>query len=299
MGRSACGIPFVGLLLGDSLTPRRIVSHSIESFVPLCTDCRMMTEPCFAGLDIGASSTKAVVINALGDILGTDVRRSGHDFEASAEHAYHAALRAAALDASRIARITATGYGRRNAAFATGEKTEIACHSKGCFHYFPRAVTVVDIGGQDNKVIRLDDRGRRIDFRMNRKCAAGTGAFLEEMAHRLEAPLERFDALARQAEREIRLGSYCTVFSATEVLEKIRAGADLPGLILGMFRSVVRRILEMTLLEGEVVATGGVVGHNPIIVDLLSEELGGKVLVPPAPQCTGALGAALFAADSV
>ena len=257
-----------------------------------------MPEPYFAGIDVGASATKAVVINGSGDILGLDVRRSGHDFEASARGSFDAALYAANLESQHIVRIVSTGYGRRNIVFADYTRTEIGCHARGCFHDFPRAITVVDIGGQDNKVIKLDDRGRRVNFKMNRKCAAGTGAFLEEMANRLAVPLEDLDGLAQSASGEVTLGSYCTVFSATEVLEKIRAGTPLADLVKGIFRSMVKRVIEMEPLTGTVVATGGVVAHNPCIVGILAEEIANMVLVPPYPQSTGALGAALFARDS-
>ena len=257
-----------------------------------------MPELYFAGIDVGASATKAVVINESGDILGLDVRRSGHDFEASARASFDAALHAAKLESQHIVRIVSTGYGRRNIVFADYTRTEIGCHARGCFHDFPRAITVVDIGGQDNKVIKLDDRGRRVNFKMNRKCAAGTGAFLEEMANRLAVPLEDLDGLAQSASGEVTLGSYCTVFSATEVLEKIRAGTPLADLVKGIFRSMVKRVIEMEPLTGTVVATGGVVAHNPGIVGILAEEIGNTVLVPPYPQSTGALGAALFARDS-
>ncbi|MBI4775556.1 MAG: ATPase [Deltaproteobacteria bacterium] len=257
-----------------------------------------MPQPCFSGIDVGASAVKVVVIDDSGDILGLNVRRSGHDFEASAKASFDAALAAANLDSGDIVRIVSTGYGRRNTLFSDYTRTEIGCHARGCFHYFPRAITVVDIGGQDNKVIKLDDRGRRINFKMNRKCAAGTGAFLEEMANRLSVPLDGLDSLARSAGGEATLGSYCTVFSATEVLEKIRAGTPLADLVKGIFRSVVKRVMEMEPLTGTVVATGGVVAHNPGMVAILEEEIGRPVLVPPHPQCTGALGAALFARDS-
>jgi len=247
---------------------------------------------------VGASAVKSVVIDESGNLLGLDVRRSGHDFEASARASFDAALRAANLEPRDVVRIVSTGYGRRNIVFSDDTRTEIGCHAGGCFHYFSRAITVVDIGGQDNKVIKVDDRGRRVNFKMNRKCAAGTGAFLEEMANRLAVPLDGLDGLARSAGGEATLGSYCTVFSATEVLGKIRAGTPLADLVKGIFRSVVKRVMEMEPLTGTVVATGGVVAHNSGIVEILAEEIGRPVLVPPHPQCTGALGAALFARDS-
>jgi predicted CoA-substrate-specific enzyme activase len=130
---------------------------------------------------------------------------------------------------------------------------------------------------------------------MNRKCAAGTGAFLEEIASRLNLPVSDLDGLARQSTGEVTLGSFCTVFTQTEILAKIRGGAKVQDIVKGAFRSVIKRIVEMDPLEGEVVLTGGVVAHNPVIVDMFSEQLGRAVLVPPEPQLTGALGAALYA----
>ena len=159
------------------------------------------------------------------------------------------------------------------------------------------AMTIIDIGGQDNKIIKVDEKGRRLNFKMNRKCAAGTGAFLEEMAMRLDIPLEEMDSLARQSEDMVELGSYCTVFSGTEVLEKIRQGKKVPAIVKGLFYSVIKRILEMDSLTDKVAMTGGVVAHNPYLVQMVEEKTGKKILVPEFPQLTGAVGAALFAID--
>jgi predicted CoA-substrate-specific enzyme activase len=159
------------------------------------------------------------------------------------------------------------------------------------------AMTIIDIGGQDNKIIKLDDQGRRLSFKMNRKCAAGTGAFLEEMSLRLDIPLEAMDGLARQSRDMVELGSYCTVFSGTEVLEKIRQGRQVPDIVKGLFLSVIKRILEMDSLSDRVVMTGGVVAHNPYLVEMVREMTDREVLVPEHPQLTGAVGAALFAME--
>jgi predicted CoA-substrate-specific enzyme activase len=159
------------------------------------------------------------------------------------------------------------------------------------------SMTIIDIGGQDNKVIKLDDRGRRIEFKMNRKCAAGTGAFLEEMSMRLDIPLEDLNALAENAQDMVELGSYCTVFSATEVLEKIRQGKKVPDIVKGLFFSVIKRVLEMDALTATVVLTGGVVAHNPYLVKMIRNITGKEVLTPEFPQLTGAVGAALFAME--
>ena len=166
---------------------------------------------------------------------------------------------------------------------------------QGCFLYFPFAVTIIDIGGQDNKIIKLDDRGLRTNFKMNRKCAAGTGAFLEEMAMRLDVSIEEMDTLARRSADMVKLGSFCTVFSATEVLENIRQGKKLPDIVKGVFYSMVKRVLEMDALTENVVMTGGVVAHNPYLVKMTEEIIGRKILVPDHPQLTGAIGAALYA----
>ncbi len=206
-----------------------------------------------------------------------------------------ASLEMAGLSERDIACTTATGYGRKNVAFAAETKTEISCHASGCYHYFPLASTIIDIGGQDNKIIKLDQTGRRTGFKMNRKCAAGTGAFLEEMSTRLDIPLKKMDGLAVQSKRMVKLGSFCTVFSATEVLENIRHGKKIEDIVKGVFFSMIQRVLEMDALTEKVVMTGGVVAHNPYLVRMTEALIGRKILVPEYPQLTGAIGAALYA----
>ncbi len=248
------------------------------------------------GLDIGASATKAVLLD--GEVVrGRSLRKSGADFAGAAQGCVAEVLAAAGLQAAEVGRIVATGYGRRRVDFAHAAVTEITCHARGCYASFPRAITIVDIGGQDNKVISLTDNGERRSFKMNRKCAAGTGAFLEEIAAQLDTPLAALNDLARQATGSVQLGSYCTVFAKTELLALIAQGTPLPEIVKAAFRSVTKRILEMDSLAGEVVMTGGVVAHNPILVELVSEALGRPVLVPDHAQYTGALGAALIARD--
>ena len=248
----------------------------------------------FCGVDIGASATKVVLVDAAGEVLARVVRPSGVDYAAVARACLdEAAAEAGCADGPRLT--VSTGYGRSNVDFADETRTEIHCHGAGCFHGVGRAATIIDIGGQDNKVIRLDDRGKRLEFRMNRKCAAGTGAFIEEIALRLGLTVGELDALAAAAKKTVRLGSFCTVFSKTEILSHLRNGEPVEGIVRGAFESVVERIVEMDPLEGLVVATGGVVAHNPTIVEIIAERLGREVVVPEAPQFTGALGAALTA----
>lgn len=251
----------------------------------------------WVGVDVGACATKVVVIDARRDMRGYHVLRSGVDYAAASREGLEQALDAAGVPPGRIRRVTSTGYGRNNVPFADEVRTEIGCHMKGCFHYYPHAATIVDIGGQDCKVIHVDDRGRRVGFKMNRKCAAGTGAFLEETALRLGVDLSRLDSLARGASKRIRLGAYCTVFSATEILALIRRGESLEDIARGLLESVVQRILEMDPLEGTVILSGGVIHHNPFLARILEEKLGREVVVPPRPQFMGAFGAALYALE--
>ncbi len=247
------------------------------------------------GTDVGASRTKVAVLDSEKKLIGHDVRKSGTDFSATADSCLKTALDMAGALKKQIVSAISTGYGRKNVAYARDTKTEIGCHARGCFHYFPFSTTIIDIGGQDNKVIKVDEKGLRTGFKMNRKCAAGTGAFLEEMAMRLDIALKDMDELAGQSENMVKLGSFCTVFSATEVLENIRQGKKLPDIVKGVYFSMIKRVLEMDSLTEKVVMTGGVVAHNPFLVKMTEEIIGRKILVPEYPQLTGATGAALYA----
>ena len=255
----------------------------------------LKSQSIFAGVDVGASRTKVALLNPDKKLVGHAVRKSGTDFAASADICLKSALEMANAAETDIVKTISTGYGRRNVSFARETRTEISCHARGGYFYFPTAATIIDIGGQDNKVIKIDKKGRRIGFKMNRKCAAGTGAFLEEISPRLDVPIEKMNHLAMQSTHVVELGSYCTVFSATEVLGRIREGKKLPDIVKGLFLSVIKRVMEMDSLSEKVVMTGGVVAHNPFLVKMVEEIIGKKVLVPEYPQLTGAIGAALFA----
>jgi len=256
-----------------------------------------MSHELFAGVDVGASSTKVVILDGETKLMGHAVRKSGTDFAETAKICLESALEMARASRGDVVECFSTGYGRNNVPFSKETKTEIGCHAKGCYHYYPLAMTIIDIGGQDNKIIKLDDRGRRLNFKMNRKCAAGTGAFLEEISLRLDISLEEMDGLAKRSKNIVELGSYCTVFSATEVLEKIREGKKVPDIVKGLFLSVVKRVMEMDSMTENVVMAGGVVAHNPFLVSMFEEIIGRDVLVPEYPQLTGAVGAALFALE--
>ena len=251
----------------------------------------------FGGVDIGASATKVAILDANRGLAASDVRKTGVNFETCAREAMEAALEAYGRKLEDLTRVFSTGYGRHNVAFAHGTKTEIACHARAAHHFFPRRVTIVDVGGQDNKIIHIDADGRRESFKMNRKCAAGTGAFLEEVAQRMDVPMDRLDPLAREATEIVHMGSYCTVFTKTEILAHLRAGKKVPEIVAGLIESVVKRIIEMNPLTGEVVVSGGVVAHNPILAEMLARHLGHPVHILPHAQLAGAIGAALFASE--
>jgi predicted CoA-substrate-specific enzyme activase len=240
----------------------------------------------YAGIDIGASATKAVIIDEEAVIRGAGVLKTGISYEQAAEGSFRAALGESGLTAQEIAGTTSTGYGRRNTRLSNWERTEITCLSKGVSHLFPQALCIVDIGGQDNKMVRLDEDGRRVDFQMNRKCSAGTGAFLDEL-----------ESLARSSTNRLELGAYCTVFTFSEMLTHLQRGVRIEDLVRGALLSVVKRIYEFGIQGSDVVLTGGVVEHNPMIAEMLEEEFKVKVLVPQRPQLVCAFGAALVSRD--
>ena len=246
---------------------------------------------------MGASTTKCVLISEDGKEAASAVARTGVDLVGGARKVFDEALSGMDGGNAAVSRIVSTGFGRKSVPFADATKTEISCQSMGCHTLFPRAIVIVDIGGQDTKVIRTDADGKLAGFKMNRKCAAGTGAFLEEISHRLDVSLEEMNRLAGKSTKDVEIGAFCTVFTGTEILARIREGVSREDLARGVYKSVVKRAMEMDSLIGDVVLTGGVAAHNPVLVDMFDEILGRKVLLPPKPQLTGAFGAALYAAQ--
>ena len=258
----------------------------------------MSSESYFVGIDIGTSYVKSVVINNNKEILSSFVQRTGTSIEISSKNAFQKVISNALLSKTAIKSITATGYGKSKVPFTANYKTEISCHAKGAYHYFPKRITVIDIGGQDTKVIKMDEQGKIIRFKMNRKCAAGTGAFIEEIAYRLDIPLKDLNNLAANSTSNVPLASFCTVFAKTEILTRIKEGERLEDLIKSAFDSVIKRIIEMTEIEGIVVLTGGVIAYNSIVGEILKKELNADILIPPHPQLIGAIGAGLFALEN-
>jgi (R)-2-hydroxyacyl-CoA dehydratese activating ATPase len=255
----------------------------------------------FAGIDIGSLSTDIVLIDQDAQIVSYCIAPTGANSKTAGEKAYRTVLAQAGLSVDDVTYCVATGYGRISVDFALKTVTEITCHARGAFHLFPRTGTIIDIGGQDSKVIRLTDRGKVADFAMNDKCAAGTGRFLEVMARALEVGLEEMGPLSLTSTREIPVSSMCTVFAESEVISLVAQSIPKQDIINGIHSAIVSRIsgmMDRVKPEPELTMTGGV-AKNTGIVDKIRTRSGREVNVPQEPQIVGALGAALIARDHV
>ncbi len=257
-----------------------------------------MTSQYFAGVDIGSTMTKVVIMNRA--ILASVIGPTGPEHRKLANRVMEEALAKARLSFDEITYVVATGYGRINVPFADKQITEISCHARGVSYLLPKVRTVIDIGGQDSKAIKLQD-GRAVDFVMNDKCAAGTGRFLEVTAESLGVKLEDMGKLSLKAKNKVEIGSTCTVFAAQEMVSKLSEGAALPDIIAGLHEAIASRVYGMARrlkIEREVAMTGGG-AKNIGLVRALEAKLGYSVLVPPEPLLTGAIGAALLGKDMV
>ena len=247
----------------------------------------------FAGLDIGSTMTKVVVI---GDsIEASIIGPTGPEHRKLANKVMEDALIKAHLAFEDLSYIVATGYGRINVPFADRQITEITCHAKGLFYLLPTVKTIVDIGGQDSKGIKIKD-GKVNNFVMNDKCAAGTGRFLEVIADSLNVPLERLGEISISASRAAEISSTCTVFAEHEVTNQLANGESVANLIAGVHMSVATRVSSLVKklqIEKDIAITGGG-AKNIGLVKALEEKFGCPVLVPPEPLITGALGAAIM-----
>jgi len=253
----------------------------------------------FAGVDVGSISAEVVIVDETGREAGAAVEFTGADSVAASERTLLIALREAGITKDDLSRVVSTGYGRERVPFAQDRVTEITCHARGAVSLFPEARTVVDIGGQDSKVIRVDQEGRVQNFQMNDKCAAGTGRFLEVMARALEVELVEMGPLGLASTEKVSVSSVCTVFAESEVVGLIHQGLDRKDIIRGIHAAVAdrtRALMGRVGVEPEVVMTGGV-AKNQGVVQELSDRLGQKLHIPEEPQTVGALGAALIARD--
>ena len=249
------------------------------------------------GVDIGSTATKVAVVDAAGELVRTELMPTGFSSVDAAERA-RAELEAAGLSlCAGAARVVATGYGRVAVPYADKVVTEITCHGRGASRLFGAEGTVIDVGGQDTKVIRL--RGGRVTkFVMNDKCAAGTGRFLEVMADRLGVSHDELAELARAGE-PTRISSMCTVFAESEVISLVGRGEPRENIARGVVESVVGRVAALVGSAGGTAPyflTGGLC-DNEYVVERLGEKLGAPVSTCPEARYAGALGAALVALE--
>lgn len=252
----------------------------------------------FAGIDIGSTMTKVALMDE--EVISTIIGPTGPEQRRLANKVMERALEKAGLLFTSITYVVATGYGRINVPFADKQITEISCHARGVAYLFPSARTIIDIGGQDSKAIKID-HGRPIDFVMNDKCAAGTGRFIELTADALGVPLEEMGSLALEGTHPAQISNLCTVFAVQEVVSRLADGIPLNDLLAGILESLASRISRMVnrlRITKEVVITGGG-AKNAGLVKALSEKMNCDVLIPPEPLLTGALGAALLGKDIV
>jgi predicted CoA-substrate-specific enzyme activase len=251
----------------------------------------------YAGIDSGSTSTDAVLLSEDLCILGYSILPTGGRPVDGAQAALADVLLKCGLEEKDIAGIVATGYGRNTVGLGR-PVTEITCHAKGAFFLDPAVRTIIDIGGQDSKIIKLDDTGNIVDFSMNDKCAAGTGRFLEMMADTLGMELSEFAHTGLKWEEDIKISSMCSVFAESEVISLIAQNKKRPDIIHGINASITSRIYAMVARLNcgpRYMMTGGVAKNKGVAL-ALSKRLGEDIILPGEPQICGALGAALIAA---
>ena len=251
-----------------------------------------------AGIDVGAATAKAVILNGT-RILSSHVLPTGDSVTTAAESVIQATLDAAGLSLENLDYVIATGYGRRAVGFADEVITEISCHAKGVNMLIPQARTVIDIGGQDSKMIEIDEDGNIANFAMNDKCAAGTGRFLEVMAKVLNADIADIGLLSLEGSDPCQISNTCTVFAESEMVALRAEGKRREDILAGIHSAMAHRVAIMGGAIGfrdQVVFTGGV-ARNVGMKKALQDRMGKEVLVPENPQIVGALGAAIIARD--
>lgn len=254
-----------------------------------------------AGVDVGSTQTKAVIIDGDRKILARAITDTGANVGVAAENAFEMALKDGDIQEHQVAYVVGTGYGRYRITFGDTQVTEISCHGRGAAHMFPRTRTVLDMGGQDTKAIKVSPNGEIVDFCMNDKCAAGTGRFLQSAAAALEIPLNDLGDTALKAEKGVKISTTCTVFAESEVLSWLGRGKRIDEILLGVHQAIASRsiaLLRRVGIDAEVTFTGGV-SRNPAMVKVLNEVLGTNLNVSGDSHYMGALGAALFAMDHI
>ena len=248
------------------------------------------------GIDIGSTASKCIMLEDGKEIVAKSLIAVGAG-TSGPQRAIDQVLAEAGKTREEMSFILATGYGRNSLEeFANDQMSELSCHGKGAGFLFPEVRTVIDIGGQDVKVMRVEN-GVMTNFQMNDKCAAGTGRFLDVMARVLEVDVEDLGTLGAQSTKYVGISSTCTVFAESEVISQLSMGTDKCDIINGIHQSVASRVAGLAHrigVQDQVVMTGGV-AQNSGVVNALQEALGREIHTSPLTQYNGALGAALFA----
>lgn len=248
----------------------------------------------FIGIDSGSTSTELVAVDKDLNIIKSIMVRTGANAGVGAKNA----LEKADINIKDIAHIVATGYGRKNIDFADDNITEITCHAKGAKYLYNDVKTIIDIGGQDSKVISLDENGKVIGFVMNDKCAAGTGRFLENMAKVLEISIDEMAQAGLKYKNDLTISSMCTVFAESEVVSLIAENYSVSDIVHGLNKSVAvktKALANSAKDKSSVMMTGGVAKNKGVVTEL-EKQLNTKIFIPKQPEFCGALGAALIAA---
>ncbi len=250
----------------------------------------------YVGIDAGASATKALIINKKREIVSYSIVPSGVNFKASSKEALRRVLETSDLTLKDVLYTVSAGYGRALVE-SNSTSSEITCISRGVHKFFSSVRTVIDVGGQDSKAVRINENGRVLNFVMNDKCAAGTGRFLEVMSNILGKPIHALGELHFKSSKPTKISSTCTVFAESEVISQISKGSTIEDVIAGLHEAIAERIYNMSSrigIEKDVAFTGGV-AKNQGFVDALSKRIGLTPKLPEEPQIICALGAALAA----
>lgn len=251
-----------------------------------------------AGCDIGSLTAKAVLLKD-NEVVASAVMRAKPRPEDSARGVMGEVMAAADISSSDIAFITGTGYGRQHVPFVNSSESEIACHARGALYQCPGVRAVIDIGGQDAKAIKFDEKGNVLRYVYNDKCASGTGRFLEIIADALEIELGEMGEISSRWKKRLTLSNQCVVFAETEIISLVNEGEEIPDIINALHHSVANRAASLAksiVVEGDVAMTGGVAKNRGMFA-ALQEALGIEMKHVSKPQINGALGAALFAAE--
>ena len=252
-----------------------------------------------AGVDVGSTQTKAVILDENAAIIARGIVNTGANVVKAAERAFAHARKDARLDEWEVAYTVGTGYGRYKVPFGDTQITEISCHARGANFLFPNTRTILDIGGQDTKGIRVNERGEVVDFCMNDKCAAGTGRFLAAAAEVMGIALDDLGDVSLRADDTLRITNVCTVFVETEIMNHLSKGRRAENILAGVNQSIAARsvsLIRRVGIDPEITFTGGV-SKNKGMVRALEEKLGMPINVSDDSQFIGALGAALFALE--